>query len=150
MKSSILSLSLLFASLVTAQGQKTSDEAAIKAVVEAETAAFLKGDGKALAECWHPMPYSRSLVSLQNGICMDISPEQLKQTDSPNQGDPGATFQNSNYRSRIVDGMAWLTYDEVVTTGKGEKSYTHETRVLEKFDGKWKIVAVTVHQYKPQ
>ncbi len=149
MKNSILSLILLFASLFTAQAQKNSDEAAIKAIVEAETTAFIKGDGKALADCWHPMSYSRALVSLQNGICMDISPDQLKQTDSPNQGDPGATFQNSNYRSHIVDGMAWLTYDEVVTTSKGEKSYTHETRLLEKFDGKWKIVAMTVHQYKP-
>lgn len=149
MKNSILTLAMLFASLFAAQAQKNADEATIKALLKAETTAFLKGDVKAEAECWHPMPYSRSLVSLQNGTCLDINADQMKQNNEPGVSDAGATFQNSNYHFRIVDGMAWCTYDQVATPSKDEKVYTHETRLLEKFDGKWKIVAMTVHQYKP-
>ncbi len=45
--------------------------------------------------------------------------------------------------------MAWLTYDEVKTDKDGTQSPSHELRLLEKVGGKWKIVGMSVHHYKP-
>ena len=43
----------------------------------------------------------------------------------------------------------WATYDQVKTSDKGDKSYSHEVRMLEKIAGSWKIVAECVFHYDP-
>lgn len=148
MKKTIPPLLLLLASLFNAQAQTTVDEAAIKAVVEAETRAWLNADAKTFMDCWQLQPYSRILVSTEKGEHFDVPTDGLKTLTAADMGS-GGTFANSNYRISINSDMAWLTYDEVKTDKNGIPSPSHELRILEKVDGKWKIVGMSVHHYKP-
>ena len=114
MKKMLFAHLLLFASLFTAQAQTATDEAAIKTVVEAESRAWLAADPTAFNDCWRVQPYTRILVSLEDGTCYDIGSDQMKAATADAMG-KGGSFQNSNYRSRISTDLAWLTYDEVKT-----------------------------------
>ncbi len=40
-------------------------------------------------------------------------------------------------------------YDEFKTNADGSIHPTHEMRVLEKVDGSWKLVAQSIHHFKP-
>jgi hypothetical protein len=140
---------LLLTSLFSAQAQSNAaDEAAIKAVVEAETRAWLTADVTTFKDCWQVHPYSRILVTTEKGEHFDVPTDGMKTLAAADMGS-GGSFSNSNYRISVKGDMAWLTYDEVKTDKDGTQSPSHELRILEKVDGKWKIVGMSVHHYKP-
>ncbi len=88
-------LLFLFASLLTTQGQTTADEAAIKAVCEAETRAWLNADTKTFTDCWQVRPYTRILVSTEKGEHFDVPTDGLKTLTAADMGS-GGIFANSN------------------------------------------------------
>lgn len=63
-------------------------------------------------------------------------------------GDGGSSV-NSNYKMSIHGDHAWVSHDEISTAKDGEKTYSHEIRILEKIDGQWKLVAQSIHAYLP-
>jgi hypothetical protein len=60
----------------------------------------------------------------------------------------GGTSVNSNYKISIHGIGAWVSHDEESTSADGTKSYSKEIRMLEKVDGKWKLVGQSIHLYK--
>ncbi|AHJ95422.1 hypothetical protein [Hymenobacter swuensis] len=44
---------------------------------------------------------------------------------------------------------AWVSHEEESTAKNGQKTYSHEVRMLEKVGGQWKLVGQSIHQYKP-
>jgi hypothetical protein len=148
MKFQHLLLLLSFTQLsICAASAQSADEAAIKKVIEAETAAWNAGNLQAQMACWQVQPYSRGLITLADGTHYDLSAEMMKKSDPITAS--GATATNSNYLISVKGDMAWSSHNQVTTAKDGSKTYSHEMRNLEKIAGAWKIVGMSVHMYKP-
>ncbi|GAB3856016.1 hypothetical protein GCM10028822_27760 [Hymenobacter terrigena] len=122
------------------------ETAAIKHLLERESATWRAGDVAAHAACWHVTPYSRILVSTADGKFLDVPPAQML-APSPSMGQ-GGTSVNTNYHINITGSTAWVSHDEESTARNGQKSYSTEIRLLEKVDGQWKLVGQSIHLHK--
>lgn len=121
------------------------DETALKRVLEEESAGWRAGDVAAHAACCHLQPYSRILVSTPDGKTFDVPPTAMV-TLSPDMGRGGAAA-NANYHIPVAGDHAWVSHDEVSTAMNARKSYSQEIRLLEKIEGRWKLVAQSIHVY---
>jgi hypothetical protein len=144
-----LLLITLFISCVTALTAQSADESAIQKVCEAETRAWLEKDAATFNNCWQIRPYSRIIVTTEDGQTFSIGADQLKAATTENMAGDGGTFANSNYQIHVDGNSAWTTYDEVKTDAAGAHP-SYEMRLLEKVNGVWKIVGMSVHHYKPK
>ncbi|MDQ2720697.1 MAG: endo-arabinase [Bacteroidota bacterium] len=141
-----IAICLLF-SYVCGYSQKTNDTLAIKTLLEKESATWRSGDAKGHADCWKVEPYSIIIVSTADGKAFEVPASAMIQA-SPAMG-KGGTSVNSNYKMSIHGDNAWVTHNEE-STGKDDiKSYSYEMKILEKIDGEWKLVAQSIHLYKP-
>jgi len=127
--------------------QPTDDAAAIKQVLEKESATWRAGDVPGHAACWHIRPYSRILVSTTDGQVLDIPPARMV-APSPIMGQGGHAV-NTNYHMHIAGTTAWVSHEEESTAKDGHKTFSHEIRLLEKVDNQWKLVGQSIHLYKP-
>lgn len=145
-------LAVVFCCLIlvlSSYAKQPSDTAAIKAVLEKESATWRLGDVKAHADCWELRPYSRILVSTTDGKCYDVPPENAINPPAGSMGKGGFAV-NSGYMFSINGNTAWVSHDEVSTSTDGTKSYSHEIRLLEKIKGRWKLVGQSIHLYNPK
>lgn len=126
--------------------QPLDDTAAIKRLLEKESATWRAGDAPGHAACWHIQPYSRVLVSTADGKALDIPPA-LMVAPSPSMGQGGVAV-NSNYKMHVAGNTAWVSHDEESTAKDGQKTYSYEVRLLEKIDDQWKLVGQSIHVYK--
>lgn len=136
----------LFCLSATALFSQTADETAIKKVCEAETRAWLIKDAATFNNCWQVRPYSRIMVTTEEGVTLSIGADQIGKAQADVMGG-GGSFVNSNYLIHVEGNTAWVTYDEVKTDEKGAHP-SYEMRLLEKVSGEWKIVGMSVHHYK--
>jgi hypothetical protein len=143
----LASLALLSTTIAFAQ---SADEAAIKKVIEAETAAFQAGALELWKSFWQIQPYTRALSTGADGTHFDITQEMLK-NPPPGVLGRGSSCANTNYLTHISTNsdMAWSSFDQVETRKDGTKAYAHQMRILEKINGAWKLVGSSVHWYKP-
>ncbi|MDO6474113.1 nuclear transport factor 2 family protein [Alteromonas sp. 1_MG-2023] len=130
----------------TAFASYTTDEAEIIALLEKESATWRSGDLEAHASCWNIQPYSRILVSNANGSVMDIPPQVIV-APPPGSAGQGGTFEHTDYRFSVVGDSAWVSHHEVATAADGDKTYSYEIRLLERFDNEWKLVGQSIHIY---
>ncbi len=140
-------LSLAFAFLLFSAKSQSADELAIQKTCEAETRAWLAADAATFNNCWQIRPYSRILVSTEDGQTFAIGADQMKPAVATAMGN-GGTFEIFNLKYSISGNSAWVTHDEVKTATDGSKHHSYEFRMLEKVDGAWKIVAMSVHHQK--
>lgn len=129
------------------------EKAAIIAVMEAESAAFWQKDFAAFSSCWLQDSAARIMgwwpdggISVTEGWDAIGAKIEKMMKDNP---DPNATpsqLQRANMNVRITSNMAWLTFDQyALATGDSTfdmNGLSHETRVLEKHNGQWKIAYV--------
>lgn len=127
------------------------DEAAIKAVVERETQAFLDRDAAAFLDCHINKPYSLLLVGEHGNVHYFTSPnsDMDKTLTAVLQGlgkSNGDSFKNTDYVIRINGNSAFTYFDQtgLNTTNAENKTpeVSHQTRYLERVNGLWKIVYV--------
>jgi hypothetical protein len=144
-------LCLLFAS-VTAQ-----DEKAIKAAIEKETMSFFNLDRKGWEESWLPVSYAYWSYSDSTGTSYVEGWEAVKKsfdayfkTQRPNRDIDVAHTSNNKpitidrtwKEIRIYGTGAFVRYDQRVKDDQIYRDETSQVRVLEKKDGKWKIICV--------
>jgi hypothetical protein len=141
-----VTLVLLSSYLLVGCSQPMDDTAAIKQVLERESATWRAGDVPGHAACWHIQPYSRILVSTGDGQALDIPPAQML-APSPSMGQGGAAV-NTNYKMHVAGNTAWVSHDEESTAKDGQKTYSYELRLLEKIDNQWKLVGQSIHLRK--
>lgn len=139
---------ILLMAAYTSHAQGMNDTTAIKQLLDKESATWRSGDAKAHAGCWHLQPYSKILVSTADGKALDIPPS-LMLAPPPGMTGKGGASERSNYMFSIHGNDAWVSHDEVSAAADGTKSYSHEMRMLEKINGEWKLVAQSIHAYKP-
>ena len=139
-------LPLLISLILTSCSQPLDDTAAIKLLLEKESATWRAGDVAGHAACWNIRPYSRILVSTADGQALDIPPA-LMLAASPSMGQGGAAV-NTNYKMHVAGTTAWVSHDEESTARDGQKTYSYELRLLEKSDNQWKLVGQSIHLRK--
>jgi len=128
---------------------QNTDEAAIKQLLEKESATWRSGDMKGHAACWAIRPYSKIVVSTVDGKMIDVDPGMMISPPA-NMAGKGGSSVNTNYLVNISGNNAWVTHNEESTAADGTKSYTFEFRILEKINNEWKLVGQSIHAYKPQ
>lgn len=127
--------------------EKPLDEADVKKVIEAETQAYIDGDGKKLLSYWADkktnertsqflvpiigQPYAKgeSMEKLQNMVVVNLKKQDF-------------TVERSDFEVRINKNMAWATYTQKAISNEKVIQTDRETRILERIDGEWKIVYV--------
>ena len=129
------------------------DKQAILYLIEQETTAFLSRDFDAWAECWVQDEGVRRLAALTGGVMdyqegwtsgSDAIRNIFKEFPTPN-ADAARSIRRSNYSLRVANEMAWASFDQycevsedpLVTAG-----LSHEIRIFEKQDARWKISMV--------
>lgn len=128
------------------------DEAAIVAVIEAETAAFLQRDIDALVDCWAKEPYVQHMTILPYvGMVKVEGFDKLRAHilthfrvyDPPELA--AEAVVRDNWQLIIRKNMAWATFDQVTASDEPmhmSGSQIH-TRILEKTSGYWKLISST-------
>lgn len=123
----------------------------IMALLEAETKAFYAKDFAAFAACWAPEAYVRrggwwergGIAWLRGWETMaDLARRQFAENPNANPSPQGV--RRDNLVVRVGADMAWVTFDQY-SPDAGEPDMdmpglSHETRILEKHEGRWVIV----------
>jgi len=153
---------LLNAPLPTALGQSSmaspaeeaaleKEKAAILEVIERQAAAFWAKDFQGWADTWVHAPYIRRRGwSEAGGVTSvdgwDTIGGRMKKnmTDDPKPNPTPAKLAREHLNFRIYRDVAWVTFDQQgVSTGEPRfdmPGLSYETRILEKHDGRWKVV----------
>jgi len=141
----------LLALIISVKGFTQSEETAIKKVLTQETTSFFKHDFKASYAQWYIIPQSSGIVSSLDGKVLNLTDkelnaayttEHLAATKFPD------SFERSNWKFRIRGAAAYVTFDQTGFKEKKIAGWSHEARYMEKISGQWKIVAMTVAEYK--
>lgn len=149
-----LLLFALLSSLITATAQK-DDKTAIMAVIERETSAFLNVDKKAWDDSWVQAPHAYWSYSDSTGTNFIEGWESISKyfeeyfktnqssrvIDVAYQSEP-LQIERTWKDIRIYGNGAFAHYIQRVKDTKINRDETSQIRVLEKKDGKWKVVCV--------
>ncbi|BAU52328.1 endo-arabinase [Mucilaginibacter gotjawali] len=134
---------------LTGYSQSIPDTTAIKQLLEKESTTFRNGDVKGHAECWKIQPYSRIVISTTDGKIIEVPPAIMINPPASMMGG-GGTFTNSNYKISVMGNSAWLSHEEESVSKEGKKTYSIEFKMLEKINGDWKIVGMSIHAFNKQ
>jgi hypothetical protein len=137
----------LLAACIFAQGQTNNDSVAIVKLLDKAASTFRSGDAKAYTNCWQIQPYSLILISTTDGRAISIPAETLAKPSTAM--GKGGYVTVTNYRMSIHSDNGWTSFDEVSTAKDSTRSYSHEIWMVEKINGEWKLVAASMHFYKP-
>jgi hypothetical protein len=124
--------------------QAQNDEEAIKAVIEQETAAFMNVDYKTWSAHWLRAPYVFWSYSDSTGTSFIKGWENLDKTYVEyfqNAKPAKAEIINEWLEIRIYQNGAYAHFIQKVVD-EWDQDETSQIRILEKTDGKWKVVCV--------
>jgi hypothetical protein len=133
-----------------------ADESAAQAVIDviaAETAAFWHKDYDAWAACWLHSPsirrmgwWARGGIRATDGWDALSASVREAMNANPTPNPAAARVRRENVNIRVTADMAWVTFAQYGSdTGEPDMDMpglSHETRILERHDGAWKIVYV--------
>jgi hypothetical protein len=145
MKLTLFTILALF-TVLSAHSQSMPDTTAIKQLLEKESTTFRSGDVKGHADCWKIQPYTRIVISTADGKMIDVPPAVMINPPA-NMAGGGGTFSNSNYKISVTGNSAWVSHNEESVSKEGKKTYSIEFKMLEKINGDWKIVGMSMHAY---
>ena len=134
---------------------KEDDKAAVLAVLEAETAAYLRRDVDAVAEHWVHAPQARRMHSYPHlGVKVYEGWDAIDAHHRHIIEQLPTSYVETRVRregtSVVINGdTAWVTYDQI-----GDKTgddfemvgTQHEFKLFQRVDGKWKIICIVVLQ----
>lgn len=132
------------------------DRAAILAVIDAETGAYLRRDYDAWERCWHDGPEIRRVhAHAGTGVTVVEGPEiraQMRRLLNRNtEWLPPDAIRRENINLVVSAEMAWVTYDQIgdMSGVLGEMAgHYHELKILQKVDGSWKLVCIVGTQMR--
>lgn len=131
----------------------TEDEAIMK-FLRSEQTAYYRGDFEAFTRHWHHGPEVRRILSgPQVGTRAHIGWDELRAKfiegfrQHPQDFDAEKILRWENVQIQVSGEMAWVTYDQIATEhypSMHVAPFSHEVKILQKFDGEWKIVCLVV------
>ncbi len=153
---------LCFLATITASAQDSKDVVAIKAVLERETQAFFNVSRKDWEDTWMKVPYAYWSYSDSTGTSFiegwdNISKsfdEYFKTQVSSRPIDVAyqsakITIDRKWHDIRVYGNGAYVHYTQKVNDNI-DHDETSQIRVLEKKNGKWKVICVGVIAYYPK
>ncbi len=140
---SVLSTLVIGFAFVTGVAQ-TNEIAAIKEVIAKETQTFFNVDRKNWEDCWLKVPYaywsysdSTSASYVEGWETLDKTFDRYFKTSKPSK----AQITNDWIEIKIFGTGAYVRFVQKVKD-EIEHDETSQVRVLEKKDGKWKLICV--------
>ncbi len=140
---SVLSTLVIWFALTTAIAQP-NEIAAIKEVIARETQTFFNVDRKNWEDCWLKVPYaywsysdSTSVSYVEGWQTLDKTFDRYFKTSKPSK----AEIINDWVDIKVFGNGAYVRFVQKVKD-EIEHDETSQVRVLEKKDGKWKIICV--------
>jgi hypothetical protein len=128
-----------------------SDEEAIKQTCENETKYYHDGNAKNWNNQWAETTYSEYQAQTLNeyikvpyakgGMLMGIRNTVVK-TLKPD----GLVSKMTDFESRISGNLAWATYTQEDFKGETSVAKARQLRILEKINGSWKIVGLSIQK----
>lgn len=129
------------------------DEAEIKAVIEAEAAAYWDKDFDAFARCWERGPdvrrmgwWERGGIPIQRGWDEIAARMRRVMAESPGPNPNAGRVRRDGVNMRVAGEMAWMTFDQTgIETGDRDMDMpgvTHDTRILERHGGEGRLAYV--------
>lgn len=144
----LMPLVVLFLLISFSIRSQSADEAALKALIQAETDDFTKMSFSDLVKKhWIIDDKTLATVTLIDCVTLHMrAKDMLENTVVP---DPShAKVEKGDYVILINGNIATVYHHQVVTiTESGQKIKSHELRVCEKVNGQWKFHMSTVQQY---
>lgn len=136
--------------------QQDDERAAILAVVEAETDAYLQHDYDAWQSFWHEgEEVQRVQTHVGSGVTVTKGSrvrDQMKAIFAqPQDWQPPRRIQRKNYSVVIGSDMAWVSYDQIGDAPSIPKDIPgryHELKILHKIAGAWKIACLVSTQIR--
>jgi hypothetical protein len=138
-------------SVVAFFAQAQSDVEAIKAVISKETSSFFNVDYPAWSDLWLKVPYAYWSYSDSTGTSLVEGWENLNKSFADyfkNSKPSQARITNEWIEVRVYGDGAFVRFIQKVQDNI-DRDVTSQIRVLEKKDGKWKVVCVgAIARYK--
>jgi hypothetical protein len=145
-KYTVLIVLLTFVLFFQATAQKKDETAAIKDLIEKETKAFFEIDYKTWADSWAQTKYAfwsfgdtTDVNSFSGWERINNGFSEYFRTAKPSK----ANIERTWHDIKIFGNGAYARFTQHVKDNT-ERAPQEEVRVLEKIDGKWKIVCVSV------
>jgi hypothetical protein len=142
----VLIVLLIFGLFSQATAQKKNDTSAIKELIEKETKAFFEIDYKTWADSWAQTQYAfwsfgdtTDVNSFSGWEKINKGFSEYFRTAKPSK----ANIERTWHDIKIFGNGAYARFTQHVKDNT-ERAPQEEVRVLEKIDGKWKIVCVSV------
>ena len=127
-----------------APNQQDKEKEAIKAVIARETTSFFQVDYKNWADSWHKVPYAYWSYSDSTGTsfvegwdALDKTFHEYFRTQKPS----NAIVENEYVDIRIYGTGAYARFIQRVKD-EIDRDDTSQIRVLEKREGKWKVICM--------
>jgi len=127
---------------VSLKAQSDTDQ--IKAVIEKETASFMNVDYKTWSSLWHQVPYVYWSYSDSTGTSFIEGWDQLKETYAhyfKNSKPAKSEITHEWIEIRIYQDGAYAHFIQKIHD-ETDHDETSQMRVLEKKDGKWKLICL--------
>jgi hypothetical protein len=135
---------LLIICLSAFSAMAQTDKDAIKAVIAKETNSFYKVDYKNWSDTWHKVPYAYWSYSDSTGTsyvegwdALNKNWEEYFKSTKPS----NSIIENEFIEIRVYGTGAYVRFIQRVKD-EIDRDETSQIRVLEKKDGKWKVVCV--------
>jgi len=133
-----------------AEAALEAEKAAILEVIERQAATFWAKDFEGWAQTWVHTPYIRRVGWSETGGVVSVEGWEAiggrmkkNMTDNPTPNLTPAKLAREHLNFRIYGDVAWVTFDQHgIATGEPRfdmPGLSHETRILEKHEGKWKV-----------
>ena len=129
-------------------GRTESDEAAIRDVIATDTRCYTARDLEGWSDCFVQSDRMASILSMQRlGLLRRQGFDAFRETiQTAMESEPSGSeirVRHENFRISVLGDMAWTTFDQFVDRADdplAPPAATHEVRVLERDDGRWRIV----------
>lgn len=135
---------IFFITLLVPASSAQNDKEAIKTVIEQETTAFMNVDYKNWSAMWLQVPYALWSYSDSTGTSFIEGWETLNKTygDYFQNAKPSkAVIVNEWIEIRVYQNGAYAHFRQKAVD-ELDQDETSQVRILEKKDGKWKVVCV--------
>lgn len=130
----------------------SDEEEEILGFLRSEQESYYRGDFEAFAAHWHQGPETRRIISgPQVGTRVHVGWEELLPRlkegfrQFPQDFDARELLRWDNVQIQVAGDMAWVTYDQVMLRHVPDlhaSPISHEVKIVQRFDGKWKIVCL--------
>ncbi len=137
---------------LTHEHGKAADRSEIMRIIEKETASWLLRDVEAWESCWVREDHAQHISARPAtgaGVLMGFDDIRFQVVEGmrrhPDAGLSPEEVRRENWRVRIGEDMAWVTFNQiapVTAPAHSAPGFHKQVRVMEKADGHWLIAAV--------